>query len=249
LVFRHYAEKGSPNNYKWIREKSKKPIRATGSSHQRIYKEVEPYYLDTFQTPKESKRRTYSPFVTKILVRLGKLLGYYDLPVQAIRVTREMYQMCALRLDENREFFIDTCGLPDSFQTWFQITLLHVWMLMVRFRPENDGKVYMQQLVNHLFDDAEWRMREIHGITSGSLISHYMKDYLSQFHGAVMAYDEGLCKDDPVLATALWRNVLVTEGSAHNMACLVKYVRQELQALDRIPLEKLAQDNKPLLDL
>ncbi|CAG8758132.1 957_t:CDS:2, partial [Dentiscutata heterogama] len=146
-----------------VRENPKKPIRATGSSHQRIYKEAEPYYLDTFQTPKESKRKTYSPFVTRILVRLGKLLGYYDLPVQAIRVTREMYQMCALRLDENREFFIDTCGLPDSFQTWFQITLLHVWMLMVRFRPENDGKVYMQQLVNHLFDDAEWRMREIHG--------------------------------------------------------------------------------------
>ncbi|CAG8598248.1 3360_t:CDS:2, partial [Acaulospora colombiana] len=48
-----------------------------------------------------------------------------------------------------------------------------------------------------------------------------------------MSYDEGLCKDDPVLAAAL--NVLVTEGSAHNIACLVKYVRHELQSLDMTP--------------
>lgn len=37
------------------------------------------------------------------------------------------------------------------------------------------------------------------------MINSYIKDLLAQFHGGVVAYDEGMCKDDPVLAAALWR--------------------------------------------
>ncbi|CAG8713348.1 11352_t:CDS:2, partial [Acaulospora morrowiae] len=212
------------------------------SENERIYKKANPFFIDTFQTPKSTKTsRKLPPFLQKVVFNISKLFGYHDLPVHVLGVTREMYQLCARQLEANRDFYIDECRLPDSFQTWFSITQLHVWMLMVRFRAEQDGKVYMQQLVNHLFDDAEWRMREKHGITSNRIIIQYMKDYLSQFHGGVMSYDEGLCKDDPVLAAALWRNVLVTEGSAHNIACLVKYVRRELQSLDMTPYEELTQ--------
>ncbi|CAB4385076.1 unnamed protein product [Rhizophagus irregularis] len=202
---------------------------------------LEGYWLDGFQTPKPMQKRKFPPFIHNLLVRLAKAFGYYDLPVQAIRITRELYQMCSKHYDDNKEFYIGACGLPDSFQTWFSVTLLHIWMLMVRFRVENEGKIFMQQLVNHLFEDAEWRMREDYGITSNSIIRHYIKDLLNQFHGGVMAYDEGMCKDDPVLAAALWRNILVTEGSAHNMACLVKHVRHELQRLDHLSYESIIE--------
>lgn len=37
------------------------------------------------------------------------------------------------------------------------------------------------------------------------MIDSYIKDLVAQFHGGVVAYDEGMCKDDPVLAAALWR--------------------------------------------
>ncbi|CAG8461524.1 4305_t:CDS:2 [Diversispora eburnea] len=212
------------------------------NENERIYNESNPFYVDTFQTPRStSPPPKLSPFLQKIAIRVARLFGYYDLPIQALGVTRAMYQLCARQLEANREFYIDGCKLPDSFQTWFSITLLHVWMLMVRFRAEKDGKVYMQQLVNHLFDDAEWRMREIHGITSGRIITQYLKDYLAQFHGGVISYDEGLCKNDPVLAAALWRNVLVTEGSARSIASLVNYVRHELQSLDRTPYKEITQ--------
>jgi cytochrome b pre-mRNA-processing protein 3 len=40
---------------------------------------------------------------------------------------------------------------------------------------------------------------------SGRIVNSYVKDLLAQFHGGVVAYDEGMCKDDPVLAAALWR--------------------------------------------
>jgi cytochrome b pre-mRNA-processing protein 3 len=42
-------------------------------------------------------------------------------------------------------------------------------------------------------------------ITQQKVITSYVKDLLAQFHGGVVAYDEGMCKDDPVLAAALWR--------------------------------------------
>lgn len=55
------------------------------------------------------------------------------------------------------------CNLPDNFQTWFSITQLHVWMLMVRLRAEDHGKMYIQELVNRFFEDAEERIR-LHGV-------------------------------------------------------------------------------------
>lgn len=96
------------------------------------------------------------------------------------------------------------CNLPDNFQSWFSITQLHVWMLMVHLRAEGQGKLYIQELVNRFFEDAEIRIRD-HGITQQKVITSYIKDLLAQFHGGVVAYDEGMCKDDPVLAAALWR--------------------------------------------
>lgn len=50
------------------------------------------------------------------------------------------------------------CGLSDNYQTWFAITQLHVWMLMVRLRSEGSGKLLIQELINRFFEDAEDRM-------------------------------------------------------------------------------------------
>lgn len=61
------------------------------------------------------------------------------------------------------------CGLPDNFQTWFSVTHLHVWLLMVRIRAEKNGKVFQQQLVNHFFHDIEDRMRYNHKVWSKGL--------------------------------------------------------------------------------
>lgn len=113
------------------------------------------------------------------------------------------------------------CNLPDNFQSWFSVTQLHVWMLMVRLRADSNGKMLIQELVNRLFEDAEARIREhdvrndqvkVMGmtydtfqITQQRMINNYIQDFLAQFHGGVVSYDEGMCKDDPVLAAALWR--------------------------------------------
>lgn len=78
-----------------------------GSENERIYNKSNPFYVDTFQTPKSSLPPKLSPFLQRIAIRVAKLFGYYDLPIQALGVTRAMYQLCARQLEANREFFID----------------------------------------------------------------------------------------------------------------------------------------------
>ena len=65
------------------------------------------------------------------------------------------------------------CNLPDNFQSWFSVTQLHVWMLMVHLRAEGNGKLYIQELVNRFFEDAEDRIRS-HGVNIYSFIYEYI---------------------------------------------------------------------------
>ncbi|RKP12757.1 ubiquinol-cytochrome C chaperone-domain-containing protein, partial [Piptocephalis cylindrospora] len=91
---------------------------------------------------------------------LAPMLGYDRPTAVAIRLSRALYRACAVPADKNRAFYLQTCGLPDNFQTWFAVTQLHVWMLMVRLRLEPDGRRITQEVVNRFFEDAEEKIRE-----------------------------------------------------------------------------------------
>lgn len=53
--------------------------------------------------------------------------------------------------------------MPPTFQSWFTITNLHIWLLTVRLRalPEPHGKVHIQALIDHFFLDVEDRVRAV----------------------------------------------------------------------------------------
>ena len=55
------------------------------------------------------------------------------------------------------------CHLPSTFQSWFTITNLHVWLLTVRLRalPAPHGTNYIQGLIDHFFLDVEDRVRNV----------------------------------------------------------------------------------------
>lgn len=74
------------------------------------------------------------------------------------------------------------------------------------------------------------------------MINSYIKDLLAQFHGGVVAYDEGMCKDDPVLAAALWRNLFApSSNNAEDLAFMVGYVRRELSKIAQLDTEDIIQ--------
>jgi len=109
-----------------------------------------------------------SPALKTIVVSCGKLLGYGSPKQLAGRRAFVLYEeICAVRPDEERAFWIDNCYLPPTFQSWFTVTNLHVWLLIVRLRAlespahKEIGRYYIQALIDHFFIDVEDRVRDV----------------------------------------------------------------------------------------
>lgn len=69
-------------------------------------------------------------------------------------------------------------SLPPTFQSWFTITNLHVWMAIVRLRalPSSHGRHFVQALIDHFFFDVEDRLRAILGKSAPErLVTRQMK--------------------------------------------------------------------------
>lgn len=66
-----------------------------------------------------------------------------------------------------------------------------------------------------------------------------------QFNGSVFAYDEGMYRNDCVLASALWRNLYAgrTKINVSLLAASVLYVRNTLSELDHILDEDVQNAN------
>ena len=58
---------------------------------------------------------------------------------------------------------IEECALPPTFQSWFTVTNLHVWLLTVRLRSllAPHGLNHIQGLIDHFFQDVEERVRTV----------------------------------------------------------------------------------------
>ncbi|KAH9823571.1 ubiquinol-cytochrome C chaperone-domain-containing protein [Melampsora americana] len=171
---------------------------------------------NSYHIGKSGKR--YSPWLVKVLVSLGNGLGYHLPKSHAITVTSDLYDHCSNQFELEKPFWINQCGLPDSFQTWFQITQLHLWILIVRLRcmKSNLGQLYIQELVNHTFIDIEHRMRsKPYKVTKNRLIKGYMKTMLDQHYGFLIGFDWALAiekeRSDQILTEAIWRNLFGAE--------------------------------------
>ncbi|KTW27905.1 uncharacterized protein T551_02872 [Pneumocystis jirovecii RU7] len=201
-----------------------------------------PFMFSTVSSMHHDRKDTIShlSLFKKIVLLIAPAMGWYSPRSISIRKARELYIHCAEQgiQGSNCNDWYSRHLLSPSFQTWFHITMLHVWMLMVRIRalPKKVTKMYQQELVNHFFEDCEYRMRNDYRIRSERIISFYMKDLLMQFHGSVFAYDEGFYKNDYVLALALWRNLYAgkTNINISLLAASVLYVRNTLFELDNI---------------
>lgn len=192
--------------------------------------------------------QTHSGFMTTLANVTAKLLGRQQIYYSAYQPSMDLYVQSAAQAAQAGEkdqpmkttsatkFWYSVSGLPPTFQTWFQITQLHLWMLMVRMRalPKNVGHHYQQQMTNHFFNDAEARLRVVYQIRDGRIIQTYMKDLLLQWRGSVAAYDQAMTEGDAVLAAALWRNMYGAKTDA-DLVCLdkmVEHVRVNLKRLD-----------------
>lgn len=127
-------------------------------------------------------------------------------------------------------------GLTPTFNTWAQVSFIHMYLLTIRFRqfPAAHAPAWHQHLLDHFFYDAENRMALYHGMAARGVRNKYLKDLFVQWRGVIAAYDEGLVKGDAVLATAVWRNVFKADENvdAVKLAEIVSYMRRWAGKLD-----------------
>lgn len=129
-------------------------------------------------------------------------------------------------------------SLAPTFNTWAQVTFLHMYTLTCRLRmlPPKLAPIWHQHLLDQFFFKAEERMIEQHGIVAGSVRSKYLKDLFLQWRGLMAGYDEALVKGDAVLATAIWRNVFKATDDVdfREVAQVVDYLRRLLRGVEEI---------------
>uniref|UniRef100_A0A5F8H0T4 Ubiquinol-cytochrome c chaperone domain-containing protein n=1 Tax=Monodelphis domestica TaxID=13616 RepID=A0A5F8H0T4_MONDO len=108
--------------------------------------------------------------LTKIIEAMGFTgpLKYsrWKIKIAALR----MYTSCVEKTDFE-EFFL-RCQMPDTFNSWFLITLLHVWMCLVRMKQEGRSGNYMCRIIVHfMWEDVEQRGR-VMGVSGPGQILH-----------------------------------------------------------------------------
>ncbi|KAF4617030.1 hypothetical protein G7Y89_g15119 [Cudoniella acicularis] len=133
-------------------------------------------------------------------------------------------------------------GLKPTFSTWSQVTMLHMYLLSARFRcfPKEVERTWQQHLTDHFFYDAENKMAVNHGMHARGTRNKYLKDMFIQWRGLLAAYDEGLARNDAVLAGAVWRNVFKgnEEVDIKKLAQIVSYMRRTLAGMDSVDDQK-----------
>lgn len=141
-------------------------------------------------------------------------------------------------LSPTAEFYFERLGMPRTFFQWFQVEVLHVWMLYVRMRamPRKYGREYQQKLVNGVFDDIDFQLREVIRVNSDRTTNNYKKQFSQQLKGSVFSYDEALLGGDIVLASALWRN-LFEQSPVVDMTALehlARYIRNNIYVMSHM---------------
>ncbi|GAB1320633.1 Ubiquinol-cytochrome c chaperone domain-containing protein [Madurella fahalii] len=145
------------------------------------------------------------------------------------------------------EWHNDLSLLP-TFSTWAHVTMLHMYLLVVRFRclDKVSQQAWQAQLVNHFFYQAEAKMELVHDLSSRMIRQQYLKDLFVQWRGLILAYDEGLVKGDAVLASAVWRNLFKAseDVDVRVLAAVVSWMRAGLAQLGDMPNEAVEAEGE-----
>ncbi|XP_055526936.1 uncharacterized protein LOC129719566 [Wyeomyia smithii] len=171
------------------------------------------------------------------LKRFIKKMGWLDNSKVRLRMSScYLYESVADCVNYN-EFFT-YFNMPNSFNTWFLITELHVWMLLVRAMaegPEKDaaGRFMRNCIVETMWNDVTTRVKQL-AADNPSAVRPQIQLLSEQFQATLMAYDEGISSDNKVLSGALWRRFFSSRCEDYeHLELLVKYVRRQMEMLDK----------------
>jgi cytochrome b pre-mRNA-processing protein 3 len=132
--------------------------------------------------------------------------------------------------------FYRDLGVPDTINGRFDLLVLHLWMILRRFRSEEGAANVSQALFDRFCDDMDANLREM-GV--GDLtVPKRMQAFGEAFYGRSAAYDLALDSGKEPLAQALCRNILDGEGmeKARRLATYVETAIASLTGFDEATL-------------
>ena len=136
--------------------------------------------------------------------------------------------------------FYRDLGVPDTVNGRFDLLVLHLWMVLRRFKPMEGGTGLSQTLFDRFCDDMDANLREM-GV--GDLtVPKRMQAFGEAFYGRVAAYDLALSQGQEPLAQALCKNILNGQHieKARQLAIYAERVIASLTGLDDATLRKVA---------
>ena len=164
--------------------------------------------------------------------RLGMKEYRYNRHILKLNATR-LYICLSEQIDF--DLFISDLQLDDTFNSWFRVLELHVWLLLVRLSQEgDDGKLVTKHFVESMWKDVEKRSKQIK--SSPSQRKRGLAQLYAELQTAICAYDEGMLSDDMVLAGAIWRSFfqseIVTPKQLETLVCYIRKQQAYLQNQD-----------------
>ncbi|HLI99897.1 MAG TPA: ubiquinol-cytochrome C chaperone family protein [Bradyrhizobium sp.] len=119
-----------------------------------------------------------------------------------------IYGMIVTRARE--PLFYRDFGVPDTVNGRFDLLVLHLWMVLRRFRSVASGVDVSQALFDRFCEDMDANLREM-GV--GDLtVPKRMQAFGEAFYGRAAAYDVAFDASPEALAQAVCKNVLNGEG-------------------------------------
>jgi cytochrome b pre-mRNA-processing protein 3 len=127
--------------------------------------------------------------------------------------------------------FYRQLDVSDTVNGRFDLLILHLWIVLRRFRSSEAATNLSQALFDRFCEDMDANLREM-GV--GDLtVPKRMQAFGEAFYGRSAAYDVALTAGDEAFANALCKNVLNGEGM-ENARALAGYVKGAIADLDRL---------------
>ena len=157
--------------------------------------------------------------------------NHFSKPRGPVRGTIEaIYGMIVTQARE--PLFYQDLGVADTVNGRFDLLVLHLWMVLQRFRSVEGAADLSQALFDRFCADMDANLREM-GV--GDLtVPKRMQAFGEAFYGRSAAYDAALAAGGEVLASALCKNVLNGEGveRARRLASYAQMVLARLRDFD-----------------
>jgi cytochrome b pre-mRNA-processing protein 3 len=161
--------------------------------------------------------------------------NHFRKPQAALRGTIEaIYGMIVTQTRE--PLFYRDLGVPDTVNGRFDLLVLHLWIVLRRFKPLEGGVPLSQALFDRFCEDMDANLREM-GV-GDITVPKRMRAFGEAFYGRVAAYDVALDQGQEPLAQALCKNILNGEdiAKARRLAIYAEKAMASLAAIDEAAL-------------